>query len=274
MDETIEDIRKRVAQAQKDYRGNVQRLEALLLLERGFIASEPTSEDVVVLCSGGLDSSVMMSIVIDEWNVKVHPLFIKRGARAEKYEEQAFDFFVDFYRKRFPENIGEAAKLAYEVPPKQFKEHFPKELALTVGHPLRNSTMQNLAVMYAVALNGKHGLDIRTVFSGSVEEDNTEPELGLLSLRSQTLNTCIHLGDWRWQITSPLTDYELKKGRDALNKKDLIEYAIANNIPLDKTRTCFSADEIADGTCFACMKRLRAFEAAGVKDPILYKGGK
>jgi len=274
MAETIEDIRKRVKQAQEHYWGNVEKLENMLLLERGFITKKPENEDVVVLCSGGLDSSVMVAMIIDEWDVKVHPLFIRRGARAEKYEEQAFDFFVDFYRKRFPKNIGEAAKLAYEIPPRQFKEHFPKELALTVGHPLRNSTMQNLAVMYAVALNSKHDLDIRTVLSGSVEEDNTEPELGLLSLRAQTFSTCVQLGDWRWQITSPLTDYELRSERGELYKPDLIEYAIASNIPLDKTRTCFSADETADGTCFACMKRLRAFEAAGVKDPIPYKGGK
>jgi 7-cyano-7-deazaguanine synthase in queuosine biosynthesis len=130
--------------------------------------------------------------------------------------------------------------------------------------------MQNLAVMYAVSLNGKHDLNIRTILTGSVAEDQTEPELGLLSLRSQTLSTCIQLGDWDWQITSPLTDINLREY--PLFKVNLIQYAVERGIPLEKTRTCFSADEVADGTCLACYKRLIAFEKAEVKDPVEYRG--
>jgi len=269
MSETVEEIRERVKNAQLNYEQNQKKIEDILLNERGFIAREPLDEDVVVLCSGGLDSSVMIERIIEEYNFKVHPLFIKRGARAEKFEEQAFNFFAAFYKSRFPDNIGEIAKLDYIIPPKKFKEHFPKALALTQGHPLRNSTMQNLAVMYAVALNGKLGLDIRTILTGSVAEDNTEPELGLLSLRAQTLNTCINLADWRWQITSPLTDTIFRE--KPLYKVNLIKYAVARSIPLEKTRTCFSGNEIADGTCFNCKKRLKAFEYAEVKDPLKYQ---
>ena len=52
---------------------------------------------------------------------------------------------------------------AYE----EFKQYFPKELSLTQGLPLRNSTMQNLAVMYAVSLNERDGVNIKTILSAS-----------------------------------------------------------------------------------------------------------
>jgi len=268
--ESIEQIRARVKQAQKNYHGNMLILEGILRNERGYVSRVPENEDVVVLCSGGLDSSVLIQKIIEDWNVKVHPLFIRRGARAEKWEEKAFDFFLEFYEKRFPDNMKDGFKLEYKLPPLEFRKCFPSAMALTVGHPLRNSTMQNLAVMYAVSIKGRQGIDVKTILTGSVAEDNTEPELGLLSLRAQTLSTCVQLGDWEWNITSPLSDYYLVE--KPVSKKDLIEYSIQKFIPLEKTRTCFGADKIACGECFACKKRLKAFEELGVHDLLKYGG--
>ncbi|MBU0666027.1 MAG: 7-cyano-7-deazaguanine synthase [Nanoarchaeota archaeon] len=269
MSETVEEIRRRVNSAQKNYQANIQKINNILMAERGFISRTPKDEDVVMLCSGGLDSIVMVDKVISEWNSRVHLLFFKRGARAEKHEEEAFDYFELFYKRKYSEKMGAVKKFDYQIPPKSFKNSFPKEWAQTIGHPLRNSTMQNLAVNYAAALNGKYDLNIKTILSGSVAEDGTEPELGLLSLRTQTLNTCVQMGDWEWQITSPMTDPELVT--KPIYKTDLIIYAMNNFIPLDRTRTCFSSDEKADGTCFACKKRLKAFEDAGMKDSLEYR---
>ncbi|VVB78018.1 7-cyano-7-deazaguanine synthase [uncultured archaeon] len=277
MPETIEQIRERVKQAQNLYSENVVLIEAILQMNRKYVTRIPNKESVVALCSGGLDSIVMINSLIENNSAKVYPLFIKRGARAEKHEENSFDFFIDFYKKRFPSNIGDGFKLEYKVPPKEFKQYFPKELSLTQGLPLRNSTMQNLAVMYAVSLNGRYNLNIKTIFSASTGDDFIEPEQGLLSLRTQTLSTCVQLGDWDWQITSPFTDpniiSENSLGKDyhPIFKRDIIEYAMQNFIPVEKTRTCFSSDLVADGTCFACQKRLKAFRELNMEDPLEYK---
>jgi 7-cyano-7-deazaguanine synthase len=268
MPETIDEIRARVSGAQKDYIGNLMLLEGILQNERGYVAREPYKEDVVVLCSGGLDSVVMINKLIEENESKIHPLFIRRGARAGKLEENAFDFFMNFYKKRFPENIKEEFKMDYSIPPKEFKENIPESMILSIGHPLRNSTMQNLGVMYAVSLQSK-GYNVKSIFSATTKDDSTEPEQGLLSLRAQTLNTCVQLGDWDWQITSPLIDNYLVDKQ--ITKADLIQYALNKFIPLEKTRTCFSKEETADGTCFACQKRLAAFESISVPDPLKYE---
>lgn len=263
----VEQIRERVAKAQRNYTKDLTAVEQILTNERGYVSKVPNNEPVVVLMSGGLDSIIMVDKIIEDWNVTVHPLYIRRNSTSQKHEEKAFDFFVNFYQKKFGDNFKDPKKIKYEIPPRNMKEGFPKAMRLTVGHPLRNSTMQNLAVMYAVSLQGS-GINAKTIFSGSVYEDNTEPELGLLSLRTQTLNTCVNLADWEWQITSPLTDPYLADRPIA--KTDLIEYAIRKFIPLERTRSCFSSEKYADGTCNACKKRLMAFEHLKIKDPARY----
>ncbi|MFQ6010284.1 MAG: 7-cyano-7-deazaguanine synthase [Candidatus Aenigmatarchaeota archaeon] len=265
---TEEDILKRVEIGQKNYEENMKAIEEILIKERGYVFDKPLKEDVVVLLSGGLDSAVMVDMIIKEWDSRVHPLYFRRGARAEPYEESAFDYFVGFYKERYPDNIVEPKKMEYSVPPKDLKRNIPEERLKSVGLPMRNSTMQNLAVMYAVTLE-----DVRTVLTGSVGEDQLTPEalpeLGLLSLRAQTLNTCINMGEWYWQITSPLVETTLE-GRP-IYKISLIEYAVENDIPLEKTRSCFSEYEVADGTCPACERRLKAFGHLKREDPLKYK---
>jgi 7-cyano-7-deazaguanine synthase in queuosine biosynthesis len=271
MRETIEEIKTRVKKSQKNYQLNMSFIESILFGERGYVSKVPEKEDVVVLYSGGLDSTVMIDQIINEWDVRVNPLFVKRSARNEKYEEEAFDYFVGYFSNKFPGKIANPFKLTYQVPPKEFKQMFQKELSLTQGLPLRNSTLSNLAVMYAVALNGKYDKNVKTVLVGSVGDDTTEPETGLLSLRVQTLNTCIQLADWKWQVTSPLTDLFISGTDEPVYKMDLIKYAVENGIPLEKTRSCFSSYEIPDGTCIACFKRKKAFESLGLADPLKYQ---
>lgn len=264
--ESIEDIKRRVRQAQRKYSTNLRFIGETLAVERGYVQAVPENKNVVLLMSGGLDSSVMAGKVIEDFGVRVYPLFIRRGARAEPYEEEAFDHFCDFYQRRFPNNFFEGKKIECRIPPREIKSQLPPNLALTIGHPLRNSTMQNLAVMYAVSLQS-HGIDTKTIWTGSVAEDNTEPELGLLSLRAQTLSTCISMGDWEWNITAPLIDPQFTN--EPVGKRDLIQYAVQKFIPLQYTRTCFSSDEIPDGTCNACRKRQAAFDYLGIKDPLI-----
>jgi 7-cyano-7-deazaguanine synthase in queuosine biosynthesis len=262
-------IPQRVLDAQKNYAANIAALEAILLRERGYLFEIPHGEDVIALLSGGLDSTLMVDLVIDEWRCRVHPLFVRRGARAEPYEERAFDYYCDLFRQMHGERLAEPIKLSYEVPPKVLKQHIPPERLQAVGHPLRNAVLQSLAVQTAVALNARDGLQIRTVFSGSVPEDTTSPEQGLLSLRVQMLSTCIQLGEWLWQITSPMTEPAARPR--PLDDRDLIQRAVCRGIPLDQTRSCFGAAPRADGTCSACRKRRHAFAAAGVRDPVEYE---
>lgn len=263
------EILKIVKENQKRLNKNKEAIEQILVQEKGFVVRIDKNSSVVLLISGGLDSVITLSYVIEKFNINVYPLFIKRGAKAETKELEATQYYINFYRGRYGNKVKKLFILNDEdIPARQLKNDFPQERIKAIGYPLRNSTLQNYAVMYAIYVNAKYNERIKTILTGSVGDDTCCPELYILSLRSQTLNVCINLGDWNWQVTSPLIDLELTD--KIIFKKDLILWAKEKRIPLDRTRTCVSDSDIADGTCCECKRRRKAFQELGIKDEIAY----
>lgn len=246
----------------------IKRVETIFKYRRGYVFKIPKNEDVAVLASGGLDSTVTIDMIIRSWNVRVHPLFIKRNARATAYEEESFDYFIDFYSKRFSNNLMEPYKIEVEVPPLSLKKYKRSDQLVRLGHPMRNASLQNLGIQYAAYLEGEKNIKVNTILTSTVGDDSF-PHSSLLALRVENLTACIDSGNWQLQVTSPLLDNQLE-GRPIF-KKDLILYAEKHKIPLEFTRTCIEGCQIPDGTCNECKERLRAFEAAKRKDPIKYQ---
>ena len=240
----------------------LQSIEKALIKKRGYIFKIPKKENIVFLVSGGLDSVVSVDKIIQEWKVVVYPLFIKRGARAEKFEEQSFDYFSYFYSKRYPGNFKQPFKIKTEIPPLRLKDSFSAKTLETIGYPMRDANLQNVGIQYAASLNEKYNLKIKTLFI-AMSPDETFPHCSILALRLQTLLACVDRQDWSWQITSPLTEPVLRK---VVWKKDLILWAAKYGIPAEKTRTCISGRKDPDGTCPECLWRINAFKSAGMKD--------
>jgi len=245
----------------------LKKVEKIFLSRRGYLFKPPLNEDVVLLASGGLDSSVTIDLIIREWDVRVHPLFVKRSARATPYEEEAFDFFVDFYKKRFPKNLLQPCKIEVEIPPLELKRYKMTSRLSVLGHPMRNAALQNIAAQYAAKLEASANVSVKTLLASTVADDSF-PHSCLLALRVENLAVCIDTGNWEMQVTSPLVDDQLPNR--PYFKKDLILYAEKHKIPLEKTRSCIEGTAIPDGTCNECLGRLRAFAAAKRKDPIIY----
>src|SRR3990172_3946940 len=56
----------------------------------------------------------------------------------------------------------------------------------------------------------------------------------------------------------------------ALRKQEIVRLGLEVGAPFDLTWSCYSREDQACGVCESCALRLRAFEAAGVRDPIAY----
>ena len=56
----------------------------------------------------------------------------------------------------------------------------------------------------------------------------------------------------------------------ALRKAEIIRRGLELGAPLELTWSCYTEEREACGTCDSCVLRLRAFEAAGVRDPLPY----
>lgn len=241
--------------------------ERLLKDRRGYIFKINRKQPVVFIFSGGLDSSIAFGLVLERLKIPVYPLYIKRGAKAEKYEKTAVKHLLKFYKKKYPTLVKGIKYIRQGVPPVEIKKFIPKERLRTIGHPMRNITLQSIGIQYAVALKHQMKVDIKTIFTATSPND-TFPHSSLAALRILNISACIDNGDWGWQITSPLLEPFLW---GQISKKDSIIYAKKNGIPLQKTRTCTSAKETACGICPECIARLGAFRKAGYIDPIKYE---
>lgn len=202
----------------------IEQIERILEEKRGYIARRP--EKAVFLFSGGLDSTISTGFCMEEWGTGIYPLFIDRGQSDLEDEEQAVDHFDGIYRNQFPDLYHEVLKIEADNPPQQLREDLSDERKDAKGYPMRDPIMQGYAVQYATTLGAN------TVLAGSMPNDPF-PHNQLVAMRSQTLATCINMGDeWDWQITSPTLDPELGQ---QMRKEDLIEYAKENGLPHEET---------------------------------------
>lgn len=90
---------------------NIRDISDILLKQRGYVYQEPKGETVILLFSGGMDSTTLIDMVIQKWGVKVIPLFFIRDAKNEKEEEKSVDYFYKYFKEKYPNNVLELVKL-------------------------------------------------------------------------------------------------------------------------------------------------------------------
>lgn len=248
-------------------------LENILATQKGFVFRKPKNEGVVVLLTGGIDSSILSDLFI-EWSEanRFYPLYIHRSAKAEPYEIIAARDVVQFLSSKYGERIAPLEEIAAEVPPKKFKDKMNRAKVTITGYKVRNAILINYGVLYGLMLNDL-GHNVRTVLIGKVSSDffsGSRKE----DLRAINVQVCLNTDDWRWQIISPAFEKEFIKQlglKKDLSKTDLVSLAIARNFPLDLTRTCTNSTQFACGKCEECKERLAIFASLNLKDPITYK---
>lgn len=245
--------------------------EKMLLDKRGYVSKYPDNNIVVMIISGGLDSIATTARLIEEQGLEVYPLHIHRGQTNSIAENNSVDFFTKFFQDRYGENkFHTPQKIVVNIPPTEFK-HDILPYTKQKGHPMRDPIMHLVAVEYAVAISQRIHRDIKTIYCAIVPEDYF-PHSTLDGLRVNTLNTCINMGDWDWQISSPNMDPYLTDS--FFGKAEEIKWTVDRNIPIGQTISCNDANEktknLACGICKSCFRRHSAFLSLGMQDPTEY----
>jgi 7-cyano-7-deazaguanine synthase len=122
--------------------------------------------------------------------------------------------------------------------------------------PFRNAHFLAVAVSWAEVLGAEN------VYIGAVEPDSS----GYPDCRPayyKAFNEVVKTGtkEGRIEVATPLI---------AMRKAEIVRLGLELDAPFDLTWSCYSREDRACGTCDSCVLRLRAFEAAGAKDPIPY----
>jgi 7-cyano-7-deazaguanine synthase len=225
------------------------------------MSQTPTRSRAVVLMSGGMDSCVTAAIARQFYDIAA--LHASYGQRTEGRELQSFQALADHF--------GAFDRLAVKL------DHF----RAIGGSSLTDSSMvirnadlssQDIPNTY-VPFRNAHFLSIATswaevlgatkIFIGAVWEDSS----GYPDCRPEyyeAFNRVIRAG------TRPSTDITIETPLIHLSKRDIVRKGVELGAPFHLTWSCYRDSEAACGVCDSCALRLRAFQEAGIDDPIAY----
>jgi 7-cyano-7-deazaguanine synthase len=219
-----------------------------------------TQSRAVVLLSGGMDSCVCAALAVRDYNAAA--VHVSYGQRTEQREHQSFLAICErlgihdrlVVRNQALRAIGGSALTDEAIA-------VPESHAVGHGVPVTYVPFRN-AHFLAVAVSWAEVLGAEKVYIGAVEPDSS----GYPDCRAayyKAFNDVVKTGtkEGRIEVVTPLI---------AMRKAEIVRLGLELGAPFDLTWSCYSREDQACGVCDSCVLRLRAFEAAGAKDPIPY----
>jgi len=217
-----------------------------------------------------MDSCVCAATARERHGVEnVALLHASYGQRTESREAKAFRDIADFYgvkkrlmvRLEYFRAIGASALTDpnIAVPENELGTPAPNGSAIPVTYvPFRNAHFLSVAVSWAEAIGAG------AIYIGAVAEDSS----GYPDCRPEyykVFQELIRVG------TRPETEIEIVTPVIAMKKSEIICRGSELGAPLHLTWSCYQNADEACGVCDSCLLRLRAFEEAGLTDPIPYR---
>ncbi|MGO8786793.1 MAG: 7-cyano-7-deazaguanine synthase QueC [Terriglobia bacterium] len=221
----------------------------------------PDKTLAVILASGGMDSCVTTAIAHLDYRLAM--LHVGYGQRTEARELRAFNAVADFYKAErrlvcrldHLKQIGGSSLTDQAISVERAnleRSDIPSSYV-----PFRNAHFISIAVSWGEVLGACK------IFVGAVAEDSS----GYPDCRLEyydAFNRVIAVG------TKPETHLEIVTPVIHMRKSEIIRRGRELGAPFELTWSCYQGQEVACGVCDSCALRLRAFEEAGVEDPLPY----
>ena len=222
------------------------------------MSNKPTA---VVLMSGGMDSCVTAAIAERNYRVAaLHAVYGQRtaGRELECFHKQADHFGVSdrlVARLDYFSQIGGSSLTDTSV--SVLDADLTKKGIPNTYVPFRNAHFLAIATSWAEVLGASK------IFIGAVCEDSS----GYPDCRPEyyeAINRLIRVG------TRPETAITVETPLISLLKRDIVKRGVELGAPFQWTWSCYRETEAACGKCDSCALRLRAFQEAGLDDPVPY----
>ncbi len=216
----------------------------------------------VVCVSGGMDSALTAALAAGEHRVAF--LHGNYGQRTESRELAAFHALADHYGAESRlvvdfsglRQIGGSSLTDATLP---VREGEPEDGVVPTSYvPFRNAHILAAAVSWGEVLGAE------AVYVGAVWEDSS----GYPDCRPEfyrAFEEAARLG------TRPETSLRIVTPLIHLTKAEIVRRALEQGVPLEKTWSCYQAEDRACGVCESCRLRLRGFREAGATDPLPYR---
>lgn len=224
---------------------------------------------VVVLFSGGLDSTVLLKYVIGGHKVEnVTALTILYGQKHEKELECAKAIAKKFGVRHIIRDLSSAFEFSKSsllssnediaIPEGSYLDQKSTEGVPTTYVPFRNG----LFLSYAAAVC--YSLDGGRIYFGAHSDDaagDAYPDCTPIFRTSMGRAILQGTGE-KVSLNGPFI-YK--------NKADIVRLGLELDVPFDMTWSCYNGEDMHCGICSTCIDRKKAFKANNIKDPVPYK---
>jgi len=216
----------------------------------------------VVALSGGMDSCVTAAIAAETSTLAL--LHVTYGQRTARRERRAFDQIAAFYgvpdERRLVADIDYLARIGGSslTDPNENISLSGDAAGIPSSYvPFRNTHILSIAVSWAEVVGA------RSIYMGAVEQDSS----GYPDCRPAYFEAFAKVIE---KGTRPETVIRVETPVIGMSKAEIVARGVDLAAPLHLTWSCYRGEDVACGKCDSCRLRIRAFEAAGVPDPIPY----
>ncbi len=224
---------------------------------------------VLVLFSGGLDSTTALAKAIDEYGKdNVVALSISYGQKHLKEIEASNNvasyygvehLFLDLSKIFEYSDCSLLSHSSKDVPLGDYSEQLENNdgKPLSTYVPFRNGLFLSSAAAIAIS----KGCDL--IYYGAHSDDSSVAYPDCSPDFTNAINQAIYIGSGKQvRVEGPLV---------GLHKSDIVKLGTKLNVPYNLTWSCYEGHDKACGKCGTCIDRKKAFEINGLKDPIEYE---
>jgi 7-cyano-7-deazaguanine synthase len=251
----------------------------------------PARVKAVVLLSGGMDSCVCAALAARDYDAAA--LHVMYGQRTEERERRAFEAVCErlgierrmVIRNEALRQIGGSALTDRSLAVPRAAGEFEGRAPIAAGEGARAKALSQSSEVFAglkpgastipityvpfrnahflaAAVSWAEVLGAEKIIIGAVEQDSSGyPDCRPAYYRA--FNQVIRAGtrEGKIEIVTPLI---------GMRKAEIVTLGLELGAPFDLTWSCYSREDRACGVCESCVLRLRAFQAAGARDPVTY----
>ncbi len=218
----------------------------------------------ICLLSGGMDSTTL-AYVAKDMGYEIFALHVNYGQRTERRELRSARKIANLLdAKEFVEvdlgyltQFGDSSLTDRSIEVEEFDE---SRIGIPNTYvPFRNANLLSIATSFAESRKAD------AIFIGVQSLDYS----GYPDCRPQFITAFQNVIDTGTRDDTSIT---LLTPFISMTKRDILERGLALGVPYEHTWSCYQNEDVACGVCGSCHFRKEAFRAAGVRDPIPYRG--
>jgi 7-cyano-7-deazaguanine synthase len=225
---------------------------------------------VLVLSSGGVDSSTCLGMAVKEYGKdNVVALSISYGQKHNKELEASKNvakyygvehIYMDLASIFTYSNCSLLTHSDADIP----HESYAKQLDETDGKPVSTYVPFRNGLFLSTAASIALSKDCELIYYGAHSDDaagSAYPDCS--QAFNDAMNKAIYEGSGKTvRIEAPFVN---------MTKADIVKEGLRLSVPYEYTWSCYEGDEKPCCKCGTCLDRIKAFKANGVNDPLLVR---